>query len=374
MTSINADNHAINANQSVSFHSPVQPKKRRKGNEVSQEGREYLENRVTFIALSDSNSPLSTSPSTSPNTSPSTSPRISPNTSPKTSSSTPPNSPPRTPPSIFRSPELPQALGTLIRRQPPKTPRPPKAPRKRPASASPYGEGAERVANLVDSRSFFPFIITIGRQNIEVHNFVGTLGKGDYCDVYLIEAKYLTGEAIGKIALKVMNTDWRNNDKTLSKIIKDEFEQYFELKKRLGTSGDIRIAAHLDLDIALEEWGSDVEHAPYMGHGCHLVEYIPHPYPLVKTVKELPFAGCRERAFDEKLKQLFKIAFEHKDQPFDLKWDNVRIDDHDNLVVIDPMYPDPDDENDNYFEMMVQSALESFAPKDSERYKFLDPR
>ncbi|MBS0653321.1 MAG: hypothetical protein JSR39_07310 [Verrucomicrobia bacterium] len=238
-----------------------------------------------------------------------------------------------------------------------------------------FAMGANMRANQISSFPFAPFSFQLGCKTITITEVLQQFVSGDFNDVYLVKG---TGLEDNLFVLKIPKENRRlGSSESFCKIVKDEFEQYPKLKEKFSVLGEGFIAKHYDLDIILNEMGegfNQADPALSMTHGCHLVKYVPNEYPIDKSVWELHAPDTIERKADDQLKRIFQVAYQYKSEPFDLKWDNIRMDELGNLVAIDPMYPAVGLFAEEPFEIVLQSALESFAIAGSERYLYLDPR
>lgn len=238
-----------------------------------------------------------------------------------------------------------------------------------------FAMGANMRANQISSFPFAPFSFQVGSKTITITEVLKQFASGNYNDVYLVKG---TGLEDDLFVLKVPKENRRlGSSESFCKIVKDEFEQYPKLREKFSVLGEGFIAKHYDLDIILSEMNESFDQADpaqSMTHGCHLVKYVPNEYPIDKSVWDLHIPDTVERKADDHLKKIFQVAYQYKSEPFDLKWDNLRMDELGNLVAIDPMCPSLGFFKEEPFEIVLQSALESFAIAGSERYLYLDPR
>ncbi len=231
----------------------------------------------------------------------------------------------------------------------------------------PYLAGANQVAENMEKleKDGTPFSLQIGEHTVTITQHCETFTPGDYCNAYLVKGEGLEDEFF---VLKVLKEEWRVRKPKKGAIVgEQEVEQYAKINQRFA---DLNcIAKHFDLEILAEK--------PFasMTHGCHLVRYIPYKYPVPKYTKALAAQGSIERRADEQLKKIYERAQQTEDEALDLRWQNVGMDRDWNIVVIDPMTPDPDDEEDSAFSFVREPGLHGFAgDQKSERYQFLNPK
>lgn len=157
--------------------------------------------------------------------------------------------------------------------------------------------------------------------------------------------------------------------------VTQELKQYRKLKEG-PLSGSI--ASHYDFDIAIEAYPekSNKELAKTLPP-CRFVEFGHEPYPISKEAALLFDANTLGAKLDSQLKELFRLAWQSflADNTFiiDLKKSNLCMQNDGSLLIIDPMYPQ-DPEDPDSFNLLIEELLLSFAPRDSERFKYLDPR
>ena len=224
---------------------------------------------------------------------------------------------------------------------------------------------------------FVPFSVSIGNRNIQVTEHIKTFVPGGYYDAYLVKAKGLGEDPLQEetVVLKVLKEKWRNRPRDLKNIVRDELEEYPQLKTAFSPGS---IAEHFDLEIVLKQMDARFNQqspAQSMSHGCHFVRYISEPFPVPKTAATLFPEGTKERSADDQLRAMIAQASapEAIALALDLTWGNVGVDAKGKLVIFDPTTPNPEGDEDEKetFEILLERALESFAPRGSERWNYL---
>ncbi len=209
---------------------------------------------------------------------------------------------------------------------------------------------------------------------------VNLAGSGRYHDSFLVETD--EGE---QMILKLPNRRMQNlPHHGIVDILKNELLVYKKFKAILDNEINAgRVAKFHDLEryINLKDFEITTEWAKdHLTHGFHLVEYIPHEYPLGPKDGEIPMKGDGFLAVhpsDDELSAMFRAAsFANMEEPagkplsVNLQRDNIRMDNDGILVLIDPAQP----ASVKNFDTLVEKFLATFAPPGSDRYRFLDPR
>lgn len=307
---------------------------------------------------------------------------------PKVPPSDPPRTPSRTLPldSIQRTqsaatgalPTSPKAVDKSADKKKPSHPEPPQKPRKgSPQDRSLWIQNAEQISAKLSTDK--PFWLSIGPHAVTIR-LLRLVGSGRYNDSFLVETD--EGE---QMILKLPNRRMRNMPKSgIAEILKNELLVYKKFKVILDNEINAgRVATFHDLERYINvndyeitgEWAND-----HLTHGFHLIEYIPHEYPLGPKDGEIPMKGDGFLAIhpsDDELSAMFRAAsFANLEDPagktlsVNLQRDNIRMDNDGILVLLDPATP----ASDKIFETLVEKFLATFAPPGSDRYRFLDPR
>jgi hypothetical protein len=249
-----------------------------------------------------------------------------------------------------------------------------------------YSENTLKIRkNITEKKNFS---IKINEKNISI-KIKRQIGSGEFNNVYEVEAKL--GEVFETMVLKVPRPE---RDDCAQRTVYNDLSGYRILKEKFGKedSKNFRLARFFDLELLNldfldsltlrepvpiskeEEDEDDIDFNDSIlpnksdlttllntvTHGCYLVEYVP---------KHLPNEIEKDENVRTQLKELFKFAWKNKDTlPLDLKKDNVMME-NDQIVIVDPMHPQGD-----VFKLLISQALNSFAHKESELFKYLDPR
>lgn len=240
-------------------------------------------------------------------------------------------------------------------------------------SSLPYLRNVNEVRHKILSKE--PILTKIENNEVELSGFE-KIGSGSYYDAYRV-----SGSDGNVYVVKILNHRCRTTmgDEEILSMLESEFRIYKQFRKifdgisngRIATFYNFQPFEHIENDQITEDWVRE-----NLNSGMHVVEYVEGEYPIDAGVGSRQDLTDEQRSADEQLKEMFKLAcsiqcIDSKGMPFslDVQRPNVRLDQKNKIVLIDPADP----QSAKYY-LLAKKHLKSFAPEGSERFKFLDPR